>query len=167
MSFYIYLDSNGNEVKREQKGRGRVKRDATQGKDGNWYIKEGSSNQSSSANQISNTNKEVKVEEVEIEEEVDEKPSKKFKIFEEKEPMQLDHFLKSIFYNEAKFQRTDEYIEIGSSVIIKSNNELEHLIFSAAYGKLLINLGSGSIQVWRIDPSLPKPDFEVRNAIAV
>jgi hypothetical protein len=40
-SWYVYVDANGNEIRREKKGRGRVKKEAIQKSPGMWYIVEG------------------------------------------------------------------------------------------------------------------------------
>lgn len=41
LKWYVYVDANGNELRREKKGKGRVKKEAIQKSEGMWYIVEG------------------------------------------------------------------------------------------------------------------------------
>jgi hypothetical protein len=167
MSYYIWLDKDGKEVKREEKGRGRVKKEAKQGQDGNWYISEGQN-----LPEAVKAKTEAPEATGEAIEEAEKKPEND-NVTKERKTIQktsVSKLLKSLHSLRVEKNTEETLIKIISPVVIGGNDIDEVIVYNSAYAKIEIDTVAKSISIWTVTEKDKegrelKPDFVINNVI--
>lgn len=143
MAEYIWFDKDGNEIRRENKGRGRPRLDAVQQPDGNWHIHNAAP---------PTLVKSVVIEEspaptddtipVNIYSEV----GRQAKVFNNSLPVDKVSFIKAVFHNPKDRTEDDGEVDIRK-VVIQKDLGITGITFGAVYSRLLIKK-DGSVYIW-------------------
>lgn len=179
MSYYIYLDINGNEIKREDKGRGRPKKESVERQDGNFYITEGQNAfpLKATVSKEKPVNKSVIhtniVDNIEKQEEIVDSGQEHFKIRKTDKKTTLANLLKCLagLPRQPIFEKHKVIIlrpavmnDIGIDETIKTNG---------VYGKIEVNLQENVIYVWSTywdkdkNGNIVRPDFIIKNVLDI
>ena len=148
MNYYIWLDQNQNEIKRQEKTRGRPRSDATQHADGNWYIggtpKSVTPKEQSPVQKVEVVHSVPEAEEIEVN--VFSEVGREAKIFKNASPVEVPELLKGIFFNPKDQSSTNGEIDLRK-VIIQRDFGITGIPFGAVYSRFLIKQ-DGSIYIW-------------------
>jgi hypothetical protein len=172
MSYYIWLDKDSQEVKREEKGRGRVKKEAKQGQDGNWYISEGQNLPEAVKAKTEAPEAAGEATTGEAVEEAEKKPEND-NVTKERKTIQktsVSKLLKSLHSLRVEKNPEETLIKIISPVVIGGNDIDEVIVYNSAYAKIEIDTVAKSISIWTVtekdkDGRDLKPDFVINNVI--
>jgi hypothetical protein len=162
MAFYIWLNKEGKETKREAKGRGRPKADAVPREDGNFYIQE------------SKTDKEIVKKEPKkeivtavigetkvVEKEVEPEKQRRTKKLSTTRKIKVSEFISKLFYS------ASDFIRDGDKISIRCPNTYEidvgFIKPYSVYTSFVIDIKENTISVWILDPK-GNPSFVVNEA---
>jgi hypothetical protein len=156
MAFYIWLDKLGKEIKREEKGRGRAKKESQPREDGNFYIQDGMP-------APEKTNVKVSIpavkEEIKVEQKTEEKPEtareearRSKKIFVKKK-MTIKDFLNSLLYSPRDYREDNDkiYIKRPDTFLL----EVGYIFDYATYAAFEINKKENTLTVWISNANKP------------
>lgn len=162
MSYYIWLDKNNKEIKREEKGRGRPKASSVQKEDGNFYIYEQNIEPIEPIEEalFSDNSFEKRVEEISGRP-IDEV---KTKVIKSHSSFSLKELLSNIHKAEKDYFEDDRVIDILRPAIIRETN-IKGVKYNAVYARLKINKENKTIQIWSSypngDPTYSIEDLEI------
>ena len=170
MSFYIFLNEQGEELSRKPKGRGRVMSNAIQKEDGNWYV----TGKDTSVEAITEPNTEETVKEnTEVVSadvptttvEVVEKESgneTKTKNIKEKLKINIDTLINSCHVSNNCRVDSDTEIILRGPYITNSKLNSEYIKFNSQYAKIVLNKKDNSVSVWK-KLDFGQPDIIIDN----
>ena len=163
MAEYIDVDTNGKELKREKKGRGRPRKGYEQGSDGNWYREVPSSPVATQEKQHNTTDENDQDDEDDESSKTDRIPSTRKKVKADRQ-ISVDELLRSLFF------RGEDCVIRGTKVYIRRPDIRKEYVVKgiesfASYAKMEIDTRSGDINIWNMDKEKPDPDRIVIGAI--
>jgi len=149
MAKYIYTDKDGNVLREEPKGRGRVKKEAVQNDDGDWVIIEDGGTEAPQVKQTK-TVTEPDVSEDDTEESSSSEPSRKYgKKFNIAAADRISFEALTSSMAKCQYYQEDDIVSFGPGAILLDVKSLPlpFLIDSTQpiYGKIEVDLASGNV----------------------
>jgi hypothetical protein len=170
MANYVYVDGHGNEIRREPKGRGRVRSGAQQREDGDWYIVEQPDPLDKPEESILRAifgQPETKVTVVEddkteaADEVVEGRPNQ---IFNASKPVTMGELLSYFFRSDNDIRDDGTVIQIERVAVI-GHPPIEGLKFNACWSRVQVDRKANEVRVWPNPVFNIPPKYVIRGAL--
>lgn len=162
MSSYIWFDSNGKEIKREDKGRGKPKAGAIRQENGDWHIYEGKPVTPVKVPEVATKESVVQKTEVNVEDKAVSVVNQK--IFISSVRLNAYEMMKNLHISNGCLLEDEDFITIiRPDVTVETLGIPEFYCRYCSFARFLINKKDLSLSVWRMRTS-GDPDYIVKDA---